>query len=224
MLDFDIGNILRVISVALIPVLFGITVHEVAHGWMARQFGDRTAELLGRLTLNPLRHIDPVGTVVVPIMVFVLSGGSFLFGWAKPVPVNPRGLRNPKRDMVAVAAAGPAVNLLMGLGWAILYVLTTSFGGNGVIASFVLEMARIGVLFNALLAVFNLIPLPPLDGGRVLRGLVPEAIGQRLDAVEPFGLIIMVLLLSFGLIWPVVGPLIDVVQRLMYGIAGIFGG
>lgn len=218
----DIENLLRVLSVALIPVLLAITLHEVAHGWAARWFGDRTAEMMGRLSLNPLRHVDPVGTVVVPILVFVLSNYQFLFGWAKPVPVNPRNLRDPKRDMVAVAAAGPGANLVMGFGWALVYAFAVRvLGGSGLVAPFLIEMARIGIFFNCLLAVFNLLPLPPLDGGRVLRGLVPESLGRRLDAIEPFGFIILLLLLWANVIGPILWPPIIALQSLLYKLVGV---
>ena len=199
----QISEVIRLLSVAAIPILFGITVHEAAHGWMARLFGDRTAEMLGRLTLNPIKHIDPVGTVIVPLLMLWFSG--FLFGWAKPVPISARNLRNPKRDMVAVALAGPGANLLMALGWVLIYQLIAGLAGStGSGAMFFLQMARIGVFFNLLLMIFNLLPIPPLDGGRVLRGLVPESIGNRLDALERYGLIIVVGLLVFGLLSPVI--------------------
>ncbi len=198
-----LAEVIQFIAVAAIPMLFAITVHEVAHGWVARLFGDRTAELLGRLTLNPVKHIDPVGTVIVPIAMMVLGG--FIFGWAKPVPVNAGNLRNPKRDMVPVAIAGPGANLLMALGWALIYKLAaTTSAALGDVAQFFLQMARIGVFFNVLLMIFNLLPIPPLDGGRVLRGLVPESFGRQLDALERYGLIIVVGLLVFGLLSPVI--------------------
>ncbi len=199
----QIANTLQFISVAAIPILFAITVHEAAHGWMAGRFGDRTAELLGRVTLNPAKHIDPVGTIIVPIMMMIMSG--FVFGWAKPVPVNGRNLRNPKRDMVPVAFAGPGANLLMALIWALFFhlvsVVSPALGGS---ARFFLQMAQIGVFFNFLLMIFNLLPILPLDGGRALRGLVPESVGRRLDALERFGLIIVVGLLVLGLLSPVI--------------------
>ena len=199
----QIANTLQFISVAAIPMLFAITVHEAAHGWMAGRFGDRTAELLGRVTLNPAKHIDLVGTIIVPIMMMIMSG--FIFGWAKPVPVNGRNLRNPKRDMVPVAFAGPGANLLMALIWALFFHLasgvTPVLGGS---ARFFLQMAQIGVFFNFLLMIFNLLPILPLDGGRALRGLVPESVGRRLDALERYGLIIVVGLLVLGLLSPVI--------------------
>lgn len=199
----QLTNFIQIFSIAAIPILFAITVHEVAHGWMARRFGDRTAEMLGRLTLNPIKHIDPVGTVAVPLLMVWLGG--FLFGWAKPVPVSFRNLRNPKRDMVFVALAGPGANLLMAVGWAVLLKLFKEAApvlGKSLV--FFLEMAKIGIFFNLLLMIFNLLPIPPLDGGRVLRGLVPESIGRHLDALERYGLIIVVGLIVAGLLSPVI--------------------
>ena len=205
----QIASVLQFLSVAAIPMLLAITVHEAAHGWMASRLGDRTAEMLGRVTLNPAKHIDPVGTIIVPIAMIIMSG--FIFGWAKPVPINSRNLKNPKRDMVPVALAGPGANLLMALSWALFFHLliavAPALGGSAV---FFLEMAKIGVFFNLLLMTFNLLPILPLDGGRVLRGLVPESFGRRLDALERYGLIIVMGLLVFGLL----GPVIGVVSRL----------
>lgn len=201
--DAQIAEIIQRFAVFVIPILFGITVHEVAHGWMARQLGDRTAEMLGRLTLNPIKHIDPVGTIIVPILT--LWSGGFLFGWAKPVPINARNLRDPKKGMVAVALAGPGANLLMAVGWALLYKLTVLLGGVlGSSQIFFLKMSGIGVFFNSLLMIFNLLPIPPLDGGRVLRGFVPDAVAYRLDALERYGLIIVVGLIVLGFLRPVI--------------------
>jgi len=211
---FDINQIMQAIAVGAIPVLFAITLHEVSHGLAARRFGDRTAEMLGRLSLNPIRHIDPVGTLLVPAVMFALSG--VLFGWAKPVPVMFRNLRNPKRDMVFVALAGPLANLAMGIVWALLLKLVYAFGLDQSIAGdFLISMSRIGILINTLLAAFNLLPIPPLDGGRVLRGLVGESVGQYLDRIEPFGLIIIALLLVSGWLWIVVAPLFALVESLI---------
>jgi Zn-dependent protease len=212
--NFDIAQIMQGLAVGAVPVLFAITLHEVAHGLAARQFGDRTAEMLGRLSLNPVKHIDPVGTVVVPALMFMTSG--FLFGWAKPVPVAFQNLRNPKRDMIFVALAGPVANIVMGIGWALLLKLVFALGwSRGVPGEFLISMAEIGISINILLASFNLLPIPPLDGGRVLRGLVSESIGQYLDRIEPFGLIIIVLLLVSGFLWVLVGPVLALVQSLI---------
>jgi Zn-dependent protease len=220
--EVELSSFVRLLTVAVIPVLFGITVHEVAHGWMAKQFGDRTAELLGRLTLNPLKHIDPVGTVIVPLLLAWMGG--FIFGWARPVPVNPSSLRNPKRHMIAVAAAGPAANLLMALGWAVVFRVADSFAdGPGGAPAFFTRMAGLGLTFNVLLMVFNLLPLPPLDGGRVLRGLLPEALGRRLDAFEPYGLIMIFALLALGILNQILGPLVVAVEDLVLSLAGVEG-
>jgi len=212
--NFDINQIVQGLAVGAIPVLFAITLHEVSHGLAARHFGDRTAEMLGRLSLNPIKHIDPMGTIAVPALMFIMSG--FLFGWAKPVPVNFRNLRNPKRDMIFVALAGPAANIVMGIGWALLLKLVFAFGlAQAVPGQFLISMAEIGISINILLAAFNLLPIPPLDGGRVLRGVVSESIGQYLDRIEPFGLIIVVILLVSGLLWVLVSPMLALVRGLI---------
>jgi Zn-dependent protease len=208
------------IAVGAIPILFAVTLHEVAHGWVARSRGDRTAERLGRLSLNPIKHIDPVGTILVPIMMALFS--PFLFGWAKPVPVVFRNLKNPKRDMILVAIAGPLANIAMAIVWAFVLKLTVVLGlETGLAGAWLVAMAEIGILINALLAAFNLLPIPPLDGGRVLRGLVNESVGQYLDRIEPFGLIILVLLMVSGWLWVLVGPLLALVEGLIVFVAGL---
>jgi Zn-dependent protease len=215
----DLDAFMRTIAVAAIPVLFGITLHEVAHGWMARRHGDRTAEMLGRLSLNPIRHVDPVGTIAVPAIMLLLGG--FLFGWAKPVPVNTRNLRDPRRAMIAVAAAGPAANIAMAIGWALVVHLAGMLGSLSPQAgNFFAQMGSFGIVFNALLAVFNMLPIPPLDGGRVLRGLVPESLGQRLDAIEPWGLILVVGLLAVNAL-SFLGPVVRAVESLVRALTGL---
>ena len=185
-------DIIQTIAVYALPVLFAITLHEAAHGYVARMFGDNTAFVAGRITLNPLKHIDPVGTVLVPASILLLSsigGGGFLFGWAKPVPVDFGNLRNPKRDMIWVAGAGPAVNLLMAIAWAIGMKLLTVLGIREV---FFVEMAKAGVLVNIGLMAVNLLPLPPLDGGRIVTGLLPSRLAWQFSKIEPYGLFIMI--------------------------------
>ncbi|MGB5623396.1 MAG: site-2 protease family protein [Gammaproteobacteria bacterium] len=212
-------NMIQMLAVAVIPVLFAITLHEVAHGWVARRFGDHTAELAGRLSINPLKHIDPVGTVIVPALMLFLGG--FLFGWAKPVPVNFRGLRNPRRDMILVAAAGPASNILMAVGWALVARLVHGSGIDGSSAVYFLAMAQVGVLINVILAVFNMFPLPPLDGGRVLSGLLPPQQATKLERIAPYTLPILILLMVTGVLWRILQPFLDAAQRLVFFLAGM---
>lgn len=210
----------QLISVLVIPVLFAITVHEVAHGWAAKHFGDLTADRLGRLTLNPLKHIDPVGTILIPTLLVLLKSG-FVFGWAKPVPVSVENLRNPKRDMAVVAAAGPAANFLMALAWALLAKIATLLPDSAVwISKPLLYMGLGGIFVNVLLMVFNLLPLPPLDGGRVAIGLLPGPWAYRLSRIEPYGFFIVLGLMLTGLLGTVIGPIGNFMARLVTVLVG----
>ncbi len=210
-------NLLQKIVVYAIPTILAITIHEAAHGYVARYFGDRTAEMMGRLTLNPLKHIDPVGTILVPGSLLVL-GFPFLFGWAKPVPVAARNLRRPHRDMAIVAAAGPVSNLAMAAGWTLILAIAMAFAGGSSLFYPLRLMAEWGVFFNVLLAIFNLFPLPPLDGGRVLSGLLSPRASASFDQLEPYGLFIIVGLLATGILWKIVGPVINLVAGLIFGL------
>ncbi len=190
---------IQTITIWAIPVLFAITLHEVAHGWAAKKFGDTTAEMLGRLSLNPIKHIDPVGTLLVPAVLIATTG--YAFGWAKPVPVNFNQLRNPKKDMVWVAAAGPFANVLMTVIWSIVLIMAmSSSGADNKYADFFVYMSLAGIFINLVLMVLNLLPIPPLDGGRVLSGLVPNNISAILSKIEPYGLFILLGLMFMGLL------------------------
>ncbi len=211
----------QLISVLIIPVLFAIVVHEVAHGWVAMHLGDPTAKRLGRLTLNPLKHIDPVGTILVPALLVLLRTG-FVFGWAKPVPVTWENLRRPKRDMALVAAAGPVANFLMAVFWALMVQLSRALPDTvGWIAEPLLYMGLAGILANVLLMVFNLIPLPPLDGGRVAVGLLPGPLSYRLSQVEPYGFFILIGLMLLGVLSMIVIPVAELVVRLVLLLVGL---
>ena len=197
-------NVIQIITIWAVPVLFAITLHEVAHGWVARYFGDPTAANLGRLSLNPIRHIDPVGTILVPALM-VLLPGNFLFGWAKPVPVNFKQLGNPKRDMTLVAAAGPASNLIMAVFWGLIVKTSIDSASAGnIYAEFFVYMGIAGLAINLMLMILNLLPIPPLDGGRVLAGLTPSNFEKTLNIIEPYGLIIIVGLLVFGFLGKII--------------------
>ena len=195
-------NAIQSIILSIIPLLLAITLHEAAHGWAAKHFGDATAFMLGRITLNPLKHIDPIGTIIMPIALWVLSNGSFTFGYAKPVPVNFNNLNNPKRDMVWVAFAGPGVNLIQAFIWGLIAILAAGIGLEGSMGQFVYGMCQAGVWINVLLFVFNLLPLPPLDGGRIAVGLLPQQQSNLLARVEPYGFYIVLALLVTNIIYP----------------------
>ena len=193
----DITPLIQTILIYALPVLFAITVHEAAHGYAARYYGDHTADRLGRITLNPLKHIDPVGTIVMPLVLYIATSGAFLFGYAKPVPVNFGNLRNPKRDMVWVALAGPASNFFQAVFWKLLlFVLVVS----GVQEPFFVEMAQGGILVNLVMWAFNLFPLPPLDGGRILVGLLPYKQAHQVSRIEPYGFFIVMALVLAGVV------------------------
>jgi Zn-dependent protease len=194
----DINQLVQTVLIYALPVLFAITVHEAAHGYVARYLGDDTAYMLGRVTLNPIKHIDPIGTILMPLLLYFATSGAFLFGYAKPVPVQFGQLRHPKRDMIWVALAGPASNFIQAILWALLLVALLGFG---VQEPFFVKMCQAGVLVNLVMWAFNLFPLPPLDGGRVLAGLLPRGGAQELLArIEPFGFFIVMGLVIAGVV------------------------
>jgi Zn-dependent protease len=200
-------------------VIFAITLHEAAHGYAARHFGDPTAYQLGRISINPLRHIDLVGTILVPALILLVSAGGLLFGWAKPVPVNFGQLRRPKQDMLWVAAAGPAANLLMALGWALALKLAISMP-DFVYAVALKEMARVGISINGVLMLLNLLPIPPLDGGRIAVSLLPPRAAWKFAQVERYGLFILLGLMFLGVLDSVLYPLLRVFNSLIRIIFG----
>lgn len=214
----QIEQLIQTVAIGAIPVLFAITLHEAAHGYVARHFGDMTADKAGRISLNPLHHIDPVGTILLPLLTLWMGG--ILFGWAKPVPVNFAALRNPKKDMLWVAIAGPASNLVMALGWALVYKMGLMFPEN-YFAGPLLGMAQIGIQINVVLMVLNLLPLPPLDGGRVAVSLLPHRQAFQLSKVEPYGMFILILLAVTPVLSLILSPLIGLVFKMLSLIFGI---
>jgi Zn-dependent protease len=209
----DIANLIQTVAIYALPVLFAITVHEAAHGYVARYFGDNTAWMMGRVTLNPLKHIDPIGTILMPLLLYFATAGTFLFGYAKPVPVQFGNLRNPKRDMIWVALAGPGANLVQALLWGILFYV---LAGAGMTEPFFIKMCQAGILVNIVMFVFNLFPLPPLDGGRVLVGLLPYKQALLVSRIEPWGFFIVMALVISGVIsnlW--MRPLMDVTYSVI---------
>lgn len=202
------NDLIQTVLIYALPVLFSITVHEAAHGYAARYFGDYTATILGRVTLNPIKHIDPIGTILMPLLLYFSTSGAFLFGYAKPVPVNFSHLRRPKRDMIWVALAGPASNFVQAIAWALLLVVLVA---TNVEERFFMEMARAGVLVNLVMWAFNLFPLPPLDGGRILVGLLPTKAAITFSRIEPYGFFIVLALVLLGIVGTVwLRPLMDI--------------
>ncbi len=211
---------LQQIAIWTLPVIFAITVHETAHGWVASKLGDRTAELQGRLTINPIKHIDPIGTVIVPLVLLALGG--VIFGWARPVPINPQNFKNPSKDMAWVAIAGPASNLLMAIGWAILIKI-----GSGLtetlpeIGLFLVYSGLAGISINLILLVLNLLPIPPLDGSRVVSAFLPPKLAYQYNLVEPYGFFILLGLLFIGLLGPILSGPYQVLQQIILGLVGV---
>jgi Zn-dependent protease len=214
----DEFTLIQKIIIWAIPVIFAITAHEVAHGWVALKFGDRTAQMMGRLTLNPMKHIDPIGTILIPAVL--LMAGGFMFGWAKPVPVTFQNLRNPKSDMAWVALAGPASNLVMAVIWALVTKSGAMLYQSGIaMGEPMLYMGVAGVMINVMLMTLNLLPLPPLDGGRILVSLLPGPLSWQVSRIEPYGFFILVGLIYFGILsmilWPLIGAFINLLAALV---------
>ncbi|NLY26798.1 MAG: site-2 protease family protein [Alcaligenaceae bacterium] len=210
-------SLIQTITVYALPVIFGITLHEAAHGYVARMFGDPTAWQAGRVTLNPVKHIDPVGTIIVPLVLLfstkLMGGAGLLFGWAKPVPVDWGRLRQPKRDMLWVALAGPGSNLVMAVIWAISLRLLAESGSN--LSSFWVQMAIAGINVNLVLMALNLVPLPPLDGGRIVFSLLPSKAAWQFSRLEPYGMIILIILMLTGVLWVVLKPFLAFGQSII---------
>jgi Zn-dependent protease len=209
-------SLIQKIAIWALPVLFAITVHEVAHGWAALKLGDRTAQMMGRLTLNPIKHIDPVGTLLVPGLL--LAVGGFIFGWAKPVPVTFQNLKNPKKDMAWVALAGPVSNLIMAIFWALFAKVGLVLVQSGTsFAEPMMFMGAAGVLINIILFALNLLPVPPLDGSKVLMSFLPGPLAWKLSRIEPYGFFILIALLYFGVLSMILGPVIGTIINVLAG-------
>ncbi|MDC0127082.1 site-2 protease family protein [Methylophilaceae bacterium] len=209
-------TIIQKITAYAIPIIFAITVHEAAHGYAAKYFGDMTAHYLGRISLNPLKHIDPVGTIILPALTVMLGG--ILFGWAKPVPVNFSNLRDPKKNMLWVALAGPLSNLLMAIFWTFLYARLQLFPDSSIF--FLQVMALAGIQINLILMVLNMLPIPPLDGGRVAASLLPYPWSSYIENLERYGLFIIIFLLFSGLLGSILSPIINLSKSIIFTIFG----
>jgi len=216
-------TLMQKIAIWTLPVLMAITLHEAAHGWVASKLGDKTAQMLGRVTINPLKHIDPIGTLLVPIVLLILGG--FVFGWAKAVPITPRNFKNPVRDMAWVAVAGPLSNLLMAIGWAMIakfgYMVSVDGADSMSVGAFLTYSGLAGVAINLVLMVLNLIPIPPLDGSRVLSALLPNALGYRYNQLESYGLFILLGLLLLGVLGPIISGPYQAIQGVLLNMVGL---
>ncbi len=214
-------NLFQRILVWILPVVLAITVHEVAHGWVAKKYGDNTALMLGRLTLNPIKHIDLLGTIIIPGLLLI-TGTGFIFGWAKPVPVDPRNFKNPRADMAVVALAGPVSNILMAVAWALLARLGVTIGmGAKMLAEPFIYMGIAGIAINLVLAILNLLPIPPLDGSRILSGLLPNYWAWQYNKLERFGFIILLVLLSTKILDALLAYPLFIAQQLFFSLAGL---
>ena len=211
---------LQTVAVWVLPVLFAITVHEVAHGWVASKLGDKTAMIMGRLTLNPLKHIDPLGTIIVPGVLLLLGG--IIFGWAKPVPITYANLNHPKRDMALVAAAGPVSNLIMAIIWALIAKIGVILLQNGLFwAQAIIYMGQAGILINLIIMILNLLPIPPLDGSRIVSGFLSNKASYQYNRIEPYGFFILLFLIFTGALGAIIGPIFTLLFRLISTLFGI---
>jgi len=215
----DIYNFLYHLLIWAPSAVLAITLHEAAHGYVARHFGDTTAYMLGRVTLNPIKHIDPIGTIVIPLVIGFATGWRFLFGWAKPVPVNFANLRNPKRDMFWVAGAGPVANFAMAIVWG--FLLKAASPGGVFASDGFMEMAGAGIQINLMLMALNLLPIPPLDGGRIAVSLLPHSLGAGFARMEPYGFIIVIVLLATGILVQLMRPIMLVAEYALTAILGL---
>jgi Zn-dependent protease len=213
-------TLIQRIVVWILPVIFAITVHEVAHGWVAKKYGDNTAANLGRLTLNPLKHIDLVGTIILPGLLLI-TGTGFIFGWAKPVPVDARYFKNPRKDMAVVALAGPASNFLMAIGWALVARIGVAFSGNEAIAMPLIYSGVAGISINLILMLLNLLPIPPLDGSRILSGILPSYWAWQFNKLERFGFLILLGMLYFNVLGVILAYPKYILEQWFFALAGI---